>query len=126
MDAVIYRDGYKYSLHFEKGENVSGLIKEEADKKQSGTDIKWRPDTEVFTDINIPSEYFKDTLKRQAIVNAGLVFEYYDEESGEHETYVYENGIRDYIKGARRRQGLYRRMLSGKNETKGPRQGGQA
>ncbi len=98
MDAVIYRDGYKYSLHFEKGENVSGLLKEKADKNLTGTDIKWRPDTEVFTDINIPSEYFKETLKRQAIVNAGLVFEYFDEESGDHETYVYENGIRDYIK----------------------------
>ncbi len=66
MDAVIYRDGYKYSLHFEKGENISGLIKEEYGKKATGTDIKWRPDTDVFTDINIPSEYFKDVLKRQA------------------------------------------------------------
>lgn len=98
MDAVIYRDGYKYTLHFEKGENKSGLIKEEYGKKVTGTDIKWRPDTDVFTDINIPSEYFKDVLKRQAIVNAGLTFEYFDEESGEQETFVYENGIKDYIK----------------------------
>ena len=55
-------------------------------------------DTDVFTDINIPSEYFKDVLKRQAIVNAGLTFEYYDEETDEHEMFVYENGIKDYIK----------------------------
>ncbi len=98
MDAVIYRDGFKYTLHFEKGENTSGLIKEEYNKKLTGTDIKWRPDKDVFTDINIPSEYFKETLKRQAIVNSGLVFEYYDEESDTHEAFVYENGIRDYIK----------------------------
>lgn len=98
MDAVIYRDGYKYTLHFKKGENISGLIKEEAGKKITGTEIKWRPDMDVFTDINIPTEYFKDTLKRQAIVNAGLTFEFFDEESGEKETFVYENGIKDYIK----------------------------
>lgn len=98
MDAVIYRDGYKYTLHFEKGENISGLIKEETTVKTTGTDIKWHPDTDVFTDINIPSEYFKDVLKRQAIVNAGLTFEYFDEETGETESFVYENGIRDYIK----------------------------
>ena len=106
MDAVIYRDGYKYTLHFEKGENKSGLIKEEYGKKVTGTDIKWRPDTDVFTDINIPSEYFKDVLKRQAIVNAGLTFEYFDEESGEQETFVYENGIRDYIKELNDGKGL--------------------
>lgn len=98
MEAVIYREGFKYSLRFEKGENVSGLIKEEIGKKATGTEIKWRPDMDVFTDINIPAEYFRDTLKRQAIVNAGLVFEFFDEESGEHESFVYENGIKDYIK----------------------------
>jgi len=97
MDAVIFRDGYKYSLHFEKGENVSGLIKEEISKKITGTEIKWRPDMDVFTDINIPAEYFQDTLKRQAIVNAGLTFEFFDEESGKRETFLYENGIKDYI-----------------------------
>lgn len=98
MDAVICRDGFKYTLHFENGENTSGLIKEETGKKITGTEIKWRPDRDVFTDINIPAEYFKETLKRQAIVNAGLIFEFFDEESGEHSTFVYENGIKDYIK----------------------------
>ncbi len=97
MDAVILRDGFKYTLHFEKGENVSGLIKDEYNKKITGTEIKWRPDTDVFTDINIPNEYFVDILKRQAIVNAGLTFEYYDEETDTRQTFLYENGIKDYI-----------------------------
>ncbi|MCD8037067.1 MAG: toprim domain-containing protein [Clostridiales bacterium] len=97
MDAVILRDGFKYTLHFEKGENVSGLIKDEYNKKTTGTEIKWRPDTDVFTDINIPNEYFVDILKRQAIVNAGLTFEYYDEETDTRQTFLYENGIKDYI-----------------------------
>ena len=106
MDTVIFRDGFKYTLHFEKGENISGLVKEETVKKSTGTDIKWKPDKEVFTDINIPSEYFKDILKKQAIVNAGLIFEYYDEEADEHETFVYENGIKDYINELNSGKGL--------------------
>ena len=106
MDTVIFRDGFKYTLHFEKGENISGLVKEETVKKSTGTDIKWKPDKEVFTDINIPSEYFKDILKKQAIVNAGLIFEYYDEEADEHETFVYENGINDYINELNSGKGL--------------------
>lgn len=36
-------------------------------------------------------------LKKQAVVNAGLLFELYDEESGETFQYCYENGIRDYL-----------------------------
>lgn len=106
MDTVIFRDGFKYTLHFEKGKNISGLVKEETVKKSTGTDIKWKPDKEVFTDINIPSEYFKDILKKQAIVNAGLIFEYYDEEADEHETFVYENGIKDYINELNSGKGL--------------------
>ncbi len=27
FDAIIYRDGFKYTLHFEKGENIGGLHK---------------------------------------------------------------------------------------------------
>ena len=84
MDAVIYRDDTCYQLHFEKGENIGGLIKEAARKHPSGTQIKWRPDRDVFTDIRIPLEYFQDVLKRQAVVNAGLLFDLFDEESGGH------------------------------------------
>ena len=83
MDAVIYRDGMCYQLHFEKGENVGGLIKEAAEKHPTGTQITWRPDRDVFTDINIPLEYFQDVLKKQAVVNEGLLFELYDEETKE-------------------------------------------
>lgn len=97
MDAWIVRDGFKYSLHFEKGENVGGLKKEPASSAKTGTTIKWRPDIEVFTDIAIPKEYFFDVLKKQAIVNAGLKFVFKDEESGETTEFVYENGIKDYI-----------------------------
>ena len=72
MDVEIKRDGYKYNLHFEKGYNVGGLKKEEYSGKDTGTKTRWKPDIEVFTDVNIPSEYFIDILKRQAIVNDGL------------------------------------------------------
>lgn len=97
MDVIIFRDGYKYELKFEKGENVGGLKKEKTNIKNTGSTIHWKPDREVFTDIDIPVEYFKDILKRQCIVNAGLTFELTDENTDEKYTYCYANGIRDYI-----------------------------
>ncbi len=100
MDVEIHRDGYKYNLHFEKGENVGGLKKEETNHKKTGTKTKWRPDLEVFTDINVSREYFENILKKQAIVNPNVSFVFrYQTTDGKFEetTYLYENGISDYI-----------------------------
>lgn len=97
MDVTVYRDGYKYELHFEKGNNIGGLKKTKCDYEHTGTIQTWRPDMEVFTDIRIPREYFRDVLKKQAVVNAGLVFEFIDEESGTTEIFKYDNGIIDYV-----------------------------
>ena len=100
MDVEIHRDGFKYNLHFEKGENVGGLKKEETNRKKTGTKTKWRPDLEVFTDINVSREYFENILKKQAIVNPNVSFVFrYQTTDGKFEetTYLYENGISDYI-----------------------------
>lgn len=98
MDVTVFRDGFKYDLHFEKGQNIGGLIKEKSRYEHTGSIQRWKPDLEVFTDINIPLEYFQNVLKKQAVVNAGLKFLLADEESGQTFEYVYENGIIDYIK----------------------------
>ncbi len=96
MEVTVYKDGFKYEVSFKKGKNVGGLKKEECNH-ESGTIQTWLPDLDVFTDINIPLEYFQDVLKKQSIVNKGIVFNLYDEFSGEHYQYYYENGIKDYI-----------------------------
>ena len=101
MEAEIHTDGYKYTLHFEKGENIGGLKKEKYDKKDTGTRIKWKPDLDVFTDINISIEYFQETIKRQAIVNDGVKFILKNQTSAsKFETfeYCYNDGIMDYVK----------------------------
>ncbi|HEX7713584.1 MAG TPA: toprim domain-containing protein [Bacillota bacterium] len=98
MDVTVYRDGYRYTLHFEKGENSGGLHKEKYRYDHTGTITHWRPDRQVFTDTAIPLEYFQTTLKKQAVVNAGLTFRLLDEVSGESFEYCYQNGIVDYLK----------------------------
>ncbi len=100
FDAVIYRDGFKYTLHFEKGENVGGLQKEPTDRgKKTGSSFRWKPDLEVFTDIDIPADYYMDVMKRQAVVNAGITFRFRNQVDGKFETtdFRYDNGIADYV-----------------------------
>lgn len=100
MDVEVVRDGYQYNLHFEKGENVGGLQKTPAKKKQTGTKTHWLPDLDVFTEIHVSDEYYCDTLRRQAVVNPNLLFVYRKEESDGSFTerkFLYENGIADYV-----------------------------
>ena len=99
FDAVIRRDGFKYTLHFERGRNVGGLHKEPVDRKKTGSLFRWQPDDEVFTDIKIPVEYYRDVLKRQAVVNKGIRFKFRNQvgKTFETEEFYYENGIRQYL-----------------------------
>lgn len=99
MDVEIKRDGKKYTLHFEHGENVGGLKSEPYSGKDTGTITKWKPDITVFTDITAPVDYYLDTLKRQAVVNPGLLFIFKNQNGAKFDTYefMYENGIADYV-----------------------------
>ena len=100
MDVEIRRDGTRFTLHFEKGENIGGLHREQYMGRKTGTKIHWKPDLEVFTDINISDEYFIDTIKRQAVVNAGINFIFRTEKDGKFDVqeFKYENGIVDHVK----------------------------
>ena len=99
MEVDIRRDGYTYALSFKEGENVGGLAKTPYTAKKTGTKIKWRPDIKVFTEIDIPSEYFHEMIKKQAIVNQGVRFIYKEQKDGAFTTteYYYESGIVDYL-----------------------------
>ncbi len=103
MDVTVWRDGFEYRLHFERGELVGELEKNplpKSQQKKTGTRTRWLPDLDVFTDIAIPEEYFADVMKRQAVVNAGITFVLRNEtEPGKFQEteFLYENGIVDYV-----------------------------
>ena len=103
MDVTVWRDGFEYKLHFERGEIVGELEKTPLPKSQvrkTGTRTRWLPDLDVFTDIAIPAEYFTDVLRRQAVVNEGITFKFRDQQedgSLPEEDFVYEHGIQDYV-----------------------------
>ena len=100
MEAEIHYGGNRYELHFKKGKIDGDMIKEPYNKRDTGSRIKWKPDLDVFTDIDIPLSYFQDTLMRQSVVNANIKFILREETSKGFQTYeyIYENGIEDYVK----------------------------
>ena len=100
MEAEIHTGGFCYELSFKAGKINGEMKKTPYDKNDTGSRIKWRPDMKVFTDINIPLEFYQDTLKRQSVVNSGIKFilkNQLTETKFETFEYMYENGIVDYV-----------------------------
>ncbi|MCQ2406024.1 MAG: DNA topoisomerase, partial [Oscillospiraceae bacterium] len=103
FDAEIYRDGFRYELHFKKGKPVGRkndvLKKEPTERRQTGSRFRWKPDREVFSDINIPIEYYTRILRQQAVVNEGVLFRFRNQvgDGFEEIQYKYDGGIVDYI-----------------------------
>jgi DNA gyrase subunit B len=99
MDVTVWRDGFEYQLHFERGELVGEMQKTPLAKKKTGTRTRWLPDLDVFTDIAIPAAYFTDVMKRQAVVNEGITFRFRDQNGSSFDTqdFFYQNGIADYV-----------------------------
>ena len=108
MQVQSYKNGVLYEIDFEKGKPVKPrggdvlrkIALDGKDAKRTGTVTKWRPDLNVFTDINIPREYFEDTLRRQSVVNSGVKFvlKWEGEHGFETSEYYYRNGIVDYVR----------------------------
>ena len=108
FDVQVIQDGFQYDLHFEKGNIVGEMKKAPTTQKKTGTTQKWRADLDVFTDIKIPQAYFLDTIKKQAVVNPGVLFEFIDHtpDGVQKFDFCYENGITDYLKELVGEQGL--------------------
>lgn len=100
MDVTVYRDGFEYQLHFEKGENIGGLKKKPYKGKRTGTIQRWKPDLDVFTETKIENEFFVDMLKKQAVVNLNVEFIFRVQQSDgdfAEQSFLYVNGISDYV-----------------------------
>ena len=118
MNVVVKRDGFVYELHFEKGENIGGLRKYPCDDQTTGSRIHWKPDPDVFTEIEIPSSYFEEVLKRQAVVNKRIKFVFINELEDETKEYLYEDGVVGYVKELASEKN-FTEMVSVEHETKG-------
>ncbi len=121
MDATIHRDGFCYKLHFEKGQNIGGLSKEPTTRRKTGTCIRWKPDRDVFTEIDIPLDTFRDMLKRQAVVGAGITFRlaYHTPDGVHKEDFCYPDGIADYVRELAGEEGLLSEPRFWKAERRG-------
>lgn len=69
FDVVSYRDGKEYSMHFEKGYPAWEELHVSKQSQPNGTFVKWKPDSEVFTDVNITFAWLKTVCEDMSYVS---------------------------------------------------------
>ena len=104
MDVKIYRDGQIHHDSYERGVPVvelkNGLLPVIGKTKETGTEINFLPDGEIFEKIRFKAEWIKSRLHETAYLNPGLTLHYENKRPGEEETRVYSEpeGIVAYVR----------------------------
>lgn len=95
MDVISVRGGIRSTLHFEEGHNIGG-IRHEASEDKTGTIFHLELDQQVFSKIEIPAQFFLETLERFAMLSPGLVCTYIN--AGKRVEFSFPRGISDYVR----------------------------
>jgi DNA gyrase subunit B len=97
LEVEIVRDGNRYRQRYERGIRASEL--ETIGKaKGSGTRVTFKPDAEIFTELEYSYEVLSNRLRELAFLNKSLTIVLIDERDGGHrEDYRYEGGIAEYV-----------------------------
>ena len=97
LEVEIRRGGKTYHQRYERGIKATEL-KETGKAKGTGTKVWFKPDTEIFTELEYSLEVLSNRLREMAYLNKGLKITLYDERNGgSAETYEYEGGIAEYV-----------------------------
>lgn len=104
MDVKVYRDGCIYHDAYEKGLPVipleNGLLPVIGKTRETGTQINFLPDDEIFERTRFKADWLKSRLHETAYLNPNLMIFYANKRSGESEqiTYHEPEGIVSYVK----------------------------
>lgn len=107
VELFIKRDGSEYRMEFRSGDAVSKLeTVGSVGRKNTGTRLRFWPDAKYFDTSKFNLRALKHLLRAKAVLCPGLTVKLYDETSGERDTWRYEDGLRDYLKGEMQAQEL--------------------
>ena len=97
LEVEIRRGGKTYHQRYEQGAKVKKL-EETGKAKGTGTKVWFKPDDEIFTELEYSLEVLSNRLREMAFLNKGLKITLTDERNGgTTEDYQYEGGIAEYV-----------------------------
>ncbi|MBS5956846.1 DNA gyrase/topoisomerase IV subunit B [Lacrimispora xylanolytica] len=104
MKIKIYKNGLIHYDAYERGiptvELMDGLLPTLGKTKETGTEINFLPDVEIFEKIRFKADWLRSRLHETAYLNPNLRITYMNKRQGEEETVIYHEpeGIVAYVK----------------------------
>lgn len=101
LEVTIKRDGNVYHMGFSGGNKSSELeVVDSCGRRNTGTLVHFYPDPQYFDSIKFSIARLKHVLRAKAVLCAGLEVNFSDESTGETDTWLYADGLKDYLQGA--------------------------
>ena len=98
LEVTIKRDGNVYRMGFQNGDKAQDLkIIDTCGKRNTGTSVRFLPDPKYFDSNKFSVPRLRHVLRAKAVLCPGLEVVFYDEQSGETDTWYYEDGLKDYL-----------------------------
>lgn len=101
--ATIWRDGHVWEQSFSRGKTAAKMVRGEK-TKEHGTQIFFRPDSEIFRSIRFSAERLERMLEEKAFLNKGLKLTLILEATGEKKLFCFEDGLKSYLGGLLQKQ----------------------
>ncbi|MCG7865224.1 MAG: DNA topoisomerase IV subunit B [gamma proteobacterium symbiont of Stewartia floridana] len=98
LEVWVKRGSKEYNIAFAGGEKISDL--EEVGKvgrNNTGTRVRFWPDEQYFDSVRFSIRQLRHVLRAKAVLCPGLKVTFHDEKSGDKETWLYQDGLRDYL-----------------------------
>lgn len=101
LEVTIKRDGQVYRIGFQSGDKSVDLhVVDTCGKRNTGTSVRFLPDPKYFDSPKFSVSRLRHVLRAKAVLCPGLEVVFTDEQSGETDTWYYEDGLRDYLTAA--------------------------
>ena len=97
LEVRVRREGKEHRMRFERGQKASNL-EVVGSAKGTGTTISFRPDSQIFEEIEFDYEILAARLRELAFLNAGLLITITDKIRGRRDSFQYQGGISEYVK----------------------------
>ena len=97
IDVNVYQDGNIYHLKFENGGNLVVPLEVIGTTKKHGTYVRFKPDATIFSTVEFKWDTIASHLQESAFLMKGVEFVLIDEKTGQNQSFLYENGLVEYI-----------------------------
>lgn len=97
LEVTVYRDGGIWQQRYENGGKNIGKLKNIGNTNKTGTHVWFKPDPTIFSTTIFNYDTIKERVRQSAYLIPGLKVILNDERTNQKETFVYNDGIKEYV-----------------------------